>query len=123
MTDWNAVQAFMAHVVPWPTSPQDAGYVNLHYSSVDRKDPTKLYRGGGWPFRTAETLIKRAAWINTTTAFKDVWFCTSLQSTVKANLKNPAKPRAERKAANALALKAIWIDADVGPKAGEYATV
>lgn len=113
----------MAHVVPWPASQQDAGYVNLHYSSVDRKDPSKLYKGGGWPFRSVETLIGRAQWVNTTHQFKDVWYCLSLQSQVKPNLKNPAKPKAQRLAANALAVKALWIDADVGTKAGEYPTI
>ncbi len=122
-SDWNAVTAFMAHVVPWPASPQDAGYINLHYSSTDRKDPTKLYKGGGWPFRSVESFVSRAKWIPTTNAFKDAWFCMSLQSHVKPNARNPAKPKAERKAANALAVKALWIDADVGPKEGEYATL
>lgn len=113
----------MAHVVPWPGSPQDPGYVNLHYSSVDRKDPTKLYKGGGWPFRNVADFVSRAQWINTTNQFKDVWYCLSLQSQTKQNIKAPTKPKAERKAANALQVKALWIDADVGPKAGEYATV
>jgi len=113
MTDWNASQAFMAHVVPWPTSPQDVGYVNLHFSSVDRKDATKLYKGGGWPFRSVEQFITRAKWVTTTTQFKDVWFCTSLQRLTKPNTRNPAKPHAHRLAANAVSLKAIWIDLDV----------
>lgn len=113
MTDWNKVQAFMAHVVPWPTSPQDVGYVNLHYSSVDRKDPNKLYKGGGWPFRSVEQFISRAQWVNTTSQFKDVWFCLSLQRHTKPNHKTPAKPLAHRLAANAVSLKAIWVDLDV----------
>lgn len=123
MADWNAIQAFMAHVVPWPATQQDPGYVNLHYSSLDRKDPTKMYKGGGWPFRSVETFIGRASWINTTDQFKDVWYCLSLQSQVKANPRNPAKPKAQRLAANAISIKSIWIDADVGPKPGEYATI
>jgi hypothetical protein len=123
ITDWDALQAFMTHVVPWPTSVQDPGYVNLHYSWIDRKDPTKLHKGGGWPFRTVETFIGRASWLNTTTQFKDAWFCLSLQSQVKPNAVNPQKPKAHRLAGNALAVKALWIDADVGTKKGEYATV
>lgn len=123
MADWNAIQAFMAHVVPWPATPQDPGYVNLHYSSVDRKDPTKLYKGGGWPFRSVETLISRASWMNTTDQFKDAWFCLSLQSQVKPNPRTPAKPKAQRLAANAIAVKSLWIDADVGSKPGEYRTL
>jgi hypothetical protein len=30
-TNWHAVSAFMAHVVPWPASSNDAGWVNLHW--------------------------------------------------------------------------------------------
>lgn len=123
MSDWNAIQAFMAHVVPWPQTPADPGFVNLHFSSVDRKDPTKLYKGGGWPFRSVESFIGRASWINTTDQFKDVWYCLSLQSQVKPNPRTPAKPKAQRLAANALSVKSLWIDADVGPKAGEYPTL
>src|SRR4051812_1160826 len=99
MSDWNAIQAFMVHVVPWPQTQSDPGYVNLHYSSLDRKDPTKLYKGSGWPFRSVETLIGRASWINTTDQFKDVWYCLSLQSQVKPNPRNLAKPKAHRLAA------------------------
>lgn len=122
VTDWNAVSAFMAHVVSWPASPQDPGYVNLHCSSVDRNDPKKFYKGGGWPFRSVADFIGRASWINTTTRFKDAWFCLSLQSEVKPNPKNPQKPKAHRLAANALLVKALWIDADVGP-GKQHATV
>ena len=120
--DWNAIQAFMAHVVPWPASQQDLGYVNLHYSSVDRKDPSKMYKGGGWPFRYVADFIGRASWINAKDQFKDVWYCLSLQSQVKPNPRTPAKPRAQRLAANALSVKSLWIDADVGEKK-QYKTV
>ena len=54
--------------------------------------------------------------------FKDVWFCLSLQSETKPNPRTPDKPRAKRLSANALAVKAIWIDVDVG-KAGAYDTL
>jgi hypothetical protein len=49
MTDWNAVSAFMAAVVAWPASPQDAGFVNLHYSMPNpRPTPGKpLIKGMG----------------------------------------------------------------------------
>ena len=40
-SDWNAVTAFMAHVVPWPASPQDAGYINLVNGYVTRKVPDR----------------------------------------------------------------------------------
>jgi hypothetical protein len=115
MTDWNAVSAFMANVVTWPGTPQDPGWVNLHYSMPNpRPTPKKpLLKGMGWPYKTIEGFIERAAWLNTVpTKFKDVWYCTSLQSTATTNPKG--KPKAVRLAANALKVKALWIDADVG---------
>ena len=113
LTDWNAVSAFMNAVVPWPGA-ADPGYVNLHYSTVNPK-PTpgrELIKGSGWPFRALDAFVQRAAWIEQTTNFKDVWFCTSRQSQMGTNTNG--KPKAKRFAANALALKAIWIDLDVG---------
>jgi hypothetical protein len=41
------------------------------------------------------------------------WFCTSLQSTMKNNTRG--KPKAVRLGANALKVKAIWADMDLGP--------
>lgn len=121
MTDWNAVTAFTAHVVPWPASPQDVGYVNLHFSTIDRKNPTgPLRKGSGWPFRSVDTFISKSAWLNTTDQFKDQWFCLSLQKECKPPANGGKNHRAHRLAANALSLKAIWIDADVGAKPGEY---
>jgi P4 family phage/plasmid primase-like protien len=114
-TNWNEVQAFIGTVVPWPGE-QDPGFVNLHFSNLDRADPTKLHKGGGWPFRAVDGFVSKAAWIPTVNFIKDAWFCLSLQSQTKPNKNNPAKPRAHRLAANAISLKAIWIDIDVGPK-------
>jgi hypothetical protein len=95
--------------------------VNLHYSMPNPKPtPTKpLIKGMGWPFKTIEGFIDRASWVTTMPAkFKDVWFCTSLQSMASANTKG--KPKAVRLAANALKVKALWIDADVGvPEPGK----
>jgi hypothetical protein len=113
IADWSAVSAFMASVVAWPGD-KDPGYVNLHYSMLNPK-PTAdkpLIKGMGWPFRTVTELVSRASWINTTNNFKDVWFCTSLQSQMKQNSKG--KPKAVRFASNALLVKSIWIDVDVG---------
>jgi Protein of unknown function (DUF3987) len=128
ITDWNAIQAFMAAVVPWPGTPQDPGYVNLHYSTPNTRPNAKevLLKGMGWPFKTVDDLVGRASWINTVAAkFKDVWYCTSLQSASGVNTKG--KPKAVRLAANAVSLKAIWADIDVGPsepgKKPKYATI
>ncbi|HEY5054582.1 MAG TPA: DUF927 domain-containing protein [Acidobacteriaceae bacterium] len=104
----------MKAVVPWPGTPADPGYVNLHYSMVNPK-PTpgkELLKGMGWPFRSLDGFVQRAAWIEQTSHFKDVWFCTSLQREMGINTKG--KPKAKRFATYALALKALWIDLDVG---------
>src|SRR5229473_1624467 len=128
MTDWNAVSAFMASVVPWPGTQQDPGYINLQNSYVDRKSPDGK-RGGKWPvssgkpFQTVGDLISRAAWITTASQMKDVWYCLSLQSTVKPDPHNPGKLKAVRAAANALKVKAIWIDIDVGDDPKKYPTI
>jgi hypothetical protein len=110
MTDWNAVSAFLANVVAWP-GPNDVGYVNLHYSMPAQPPKTGLTKGMGWPFRDVTEFVNRAGWIVAGNKFKDVWFCTSLQSTAGVNKKG--KPKAVRLASNAIAQKAIWIDCDV----------
>jgi hypothetical protein len=112
--DWNAISQFMGSVVAWPED-NSPGYVNLHYSMLNPKPTAEkpMIKGMGWPFRTVTELVSRASWINTTNNFKDVWFCTSLQSQMKPNSKG--KPKAVRFASNALLVKPIWIDVDVGP--------
>ncbi len=114
----------MAAVVPWPASQQDAGWVNLAYSYVDSRTPDGK-RGGkfpvanGWPFKAVDQLVSRAAWTNMQTLrFKDQWYCLSLQATVKADPNRPGKFKAQRGAAHALKVKAIWVDIDVDPSGG-----
>jgi hypothetical protein len=128
MTDWNAVAAFMSAVVPWPSSPQDPGYINLQNSYVDRKSPDGKRKGkwpvsSGKPFRDVGNLISRAAWITTASQMKDVWYCLSLQRTAKPDPHNPGKLKAVRAAANALAVKSLWVDMDVGDDPKKYPTI
>ena len=107
---------FMLSVVPWPTD--GVGYVNLHYSRAnpraDEPGEKPLFKGMGWSFQDINTFIERAAWVNTTSNLKDVWFCTSRQR--KTALSKKGKPKAVRGHANAIDLKAIWIDIDIKPK-------
>jgi hypothetical protein len=110
-TNWNAVTAFMGAVMPWPGE-QDPGFVNLHHNVVVNG---KLYKGGGWPMRTVDRFVARAAAMNGWTNFKGAWFCTSLQRDTKPGKNKSDKPKAHRLAANAMSLKSIWIDVDVGP--------
>jgi hypothetical protein len=122
MPDWNAIQAFMANVVPWPSSPQDDGWVNLHFSFPDTKNPKLLVKKGGWPIKTIDSFISRTSFALTTPArYKDIWYCTSLQRVAGTNTKG--KPKAERKKINAMSLKSIWIDIDVDDDPKHYHTV
>ena len=107
---------FMSAVVPWPVD--NIGHVNLHYSMVNPRasepEQEPLLKGMGWPFKDLHTFTQRAEWINKTSDFKDVWFCTSRQRDASTNTKG--KSKALRRHANAMDLKAIWIDADVKPE-------
>jgi P4 family phage/plasmid primase-like protien len=123
VTDWNAVSAFMANVVAWPGSPTDPGHVGLWYSMPNASfDPAKKVSPNnkkqfisGWPYREVGQFVSRAAWVTNTAhdKFKDVWFCTSLQS--RTGKTKQGKPKAQKGAADALKMKAIWIDIDVKP--------
>ena len=110
-----AATEFISAVVPWPAD--GVGHINLHYSMVnpraDEAGQEPMLKGMGWPFKDLSTFVQRAAWIDTTTDFKDVWFCTSRQREAALNTKG--KPKALRRHANAMDLKAIWIDVDVKP--------
>jgi Virulence-associated protein E len=113
MTDRNAVTAFMANVVVWPGSPTDPGYVNLHYSMLDKKNPNGKKIVTGWPTRTVEDLVQKTARALSTNYIKDLWFCTSLQSQAGKNSKG--NPKAVRGATFAMKQKSIWVDIDVEP--------
>lgn len=109
-TNRNAIQNFLGAVVPWPVD--NTGYVNLHYSMMDDEPGKPLIKGSGWPFQNISAFVQRAAWVNTTAKFKDCWYCTSRQRAATTNAKG--KPKALRGHTNALDLKAIWIDVDIG---------
>lgn len=112
----------MAAVTPWPSSSNDDGWVNLHFSFPNKANPKELIKKGGWPFKTIEAFVSRVNFaLERSTQFKDMWFCTSLQS--KAGVNSKGKPKAERKKANAMGLKAIWVDIDVDDDPKHYHTV
>jgi hypothetical protein len=122
MTDRNAVSAFMAAAVPWPRAVEDPGWVNLHYSYPSREDPKVLEKKGGWPKKDITSFIGSVSYaLRTPSRYKDIWYCTSLQSEAGTNTKG--KPKAVRKKLNALGLKAIWIDIDVDDDPKHYHTI
>jgi hypothetical protein len=121
-TDWNAVSAFMANVVAWPASLQDPGYVNLHYSYPSREDPKVLEKKGGWPKKDITSFMGSVSYaLRSPSRYKDIWYCTSMQSQTKPG--RNGKPIAHRLKANAMSLKAIWIDADVDDDPKHYHSI
>jgi hypothetical protein len=129
ITNWNAVSAFMGAVVPWPGLPQDPGWIAVPNGYVAKqlpggRDPKtgKYPIGPGKAFKTVDTLISYAGWANTTDFIKDLFFCLSMQRevTIKKNSKGADIIQAKRTAAGAIAVKAIWLDVDVG-KENAYA--
>lgn len=106
---------FMERVVDWP-GPQGAGWINLH-SHHKNGDPAK--NGGkdfvvGWPFKTIDDFINKVMFVDNKSTYNfDAWYCTSQQSETGVNTNKNLK--AVRKSANAITLKAIWIDCDVKP--------
>jgi len=115
-TNWNAISVFMANVVPWPGSPTDPGYVNLHFglpddhSSVGTK---KKYKGvPGWPYKDPSNFVTRLdRMLKNPGKFTDIWYCLSLQKDKGTNKRGD--PKAIRLKANAIGLKAIWVDIDI----------
>ncbi|QIG96816.1 DUF3987 domain-containing protein [Bradyrhizobium sp. 6(2017)] len=106
---------FLENVLVWPESDQAPGWINMH---VNVKNTTPAKNGGkpwvaGWPFKTVDEVLNRASWVESTADFFNVWVCMSQQSDCLT--KADGKRKAVRKAANATALKAIWIDCDVKP--------
>lgn len=109
---------FLKRVIDEP-GPDGAGFINLH---THRKNTEPQKNGGkdwviGWPFKTVDEIISRAQWITGTTQFFDCWYCLSRQSESGKNAQG--KPKAVRLAKNAMSLKAIWVDVDIGNKPGE----
>jgi AAA domain len=125
ITDWNAASAFMGAVVPWPASQQDAGWIVMPNGYVGKNAggrlPTGKYPiGPGKPFKDVDTFVSHVAWATRQTSIKDLFFCLSMQREV--GMSSKGKPQGKRTAAGAMAVKAIWIDVDVG-KEGAYADV
>lgn len=101
---------FISRVVPWG---QDL--VGLHWKIKDRPGMP------GLPFKTPEDLIGYATYANSRPKlYGDLYYCLSSQ--VKAGKEVNGRVMAERLGPNVAALKAVWIDLDVGPDKG-YPTV
>lgn len=107
---------FLERVLPWP-GPEEPGYVNLHWLVPDR---TGKKMWAGKPFRTVDKFVSMMAWLQTRPQVTDLYFCLSVQNKTKVN--KQGKLQASRQAADAVNLKAIWLDVDVKADKG-YATL
>jgi Protein of unknown function (DUF3987) len=112
-----AIRTFLGDVLVWPGS-QGPGWINLHVNMRNKnpQDTSAKNNSGkpyvtGWPFKDVDDFISRARWANQSGTFYNIWMCMSLQSDIAKNTQG--KPKAVRKAANALAVKSIWIDIDI----------
>ena len=98
------VADFLSRVVPWP-EPGTSGFINVHWTSPSHKGM------GGKPFTQLADALSFVEWAKNRPAdIKDLYFCLSLQS--QTGLTRDGKATALRRAANAVALKAIWLDID-----------
>lgn len=113
MTDADTIERFMRAVVPWPGDDNAPGWVNLHYDFVKpRKD-----RDGvpGWAFKTLNGFKSMAAFGKSQPDYRNFWQCMSLQKDNAGPNTTGNNYLARRKAANAIAVKSLWIDLDLGP--------
>ncbi len=106
--NWVDAKAFLSRVVAWPVN--GIGHVNLHYSMVNTRGGKDIVTGK--PYQEIDQLLGFCNWAEQTNNIKELWYCTSLQS--QTGLTSHGKVKAVRLKQNAVFLKAIWVDIDVG---------
>jgi hypothetical protein len=111
---------FLSRVLAWPKDEDAPGFVNLHWTIPSTRNPAKPFWLGK-PFRTLNDFTSMARWVQSKPTTRDIYMCMSTQAKMSFNTKGNAK--AERTQADAVALKAIWIDVDVKPPPKGYADV
>jgi hypothetical protein len=106
---WNSVGTFRG------ATPQDPGYVNLHFGLPDNQTQAgkRKYKGvPGWPYKDPSNFVTGLDWmLKNPGKFTDIWYCLSLQKDKGTNKRG--NPKAVRLKANAIGLKAIWVDIDI----------
>lgn len=105
------VREFIARVLPWPVEDQGSytGYVNIHWTVPGKNGKKPFWLGK--PTQTVNGFFNTLTWVRALENTRDIYFCTSLQSQTTTTKKG--KEAALRLAANAIAMKAIWLDLDV----------
>src|ERR1035437_9304322 len=108
---------FMARVVAWPAD-STAGYVNLHWKTLNSKYPGKEFWSGR-PTQTVKGFVEIVHWATGKPHIRDTFFCLSTQNAISKDVHG--RPKVIRLQANATALKAIWLDIDIKPPPKGYA--
>lgn len=99
---------FLRRVLPWPRDDQQE-YINVHYAGkADDGRPWMSGKPTNSPLQFMETVHGLLQWKTPT----DIYFCLSRQRATKTNSKGEI--RAAKSQENASAVKAIWLDIDVG---------
>lgn len=75
----------------------------------------------GKPTKTPDEFVRMTEWAKGRPSIRDIYFCTSLQRRAGVNAKG--KSKVMRSAADALAVKAIWLDIDVKDPPKGYASL
>lgn len=105
---------FISRVLPW-AAPGNPGVADLVWKKKDGK-------WGGRPVHTPADFVSLTDWcLKRPGAIADLYFCLSLQAQMGTNARG--KPKMIRSSANALALKAIWLDVDVKEAPKGYPTL
>jgi hypothetical protein len=100
----NDAADFLSQVVPWP-QPGAPSFINIHWTFPAHPGM------GGAPFTDLSDALSFIDWAKNQPAdIKDLYFCLSLQA--RTGPMRKGKPTALRRAANAVAVKAIWLDID-----------
>ncbi|CAJ0879373.1 hypothetical protein AMST5_03054 [freshwater sediment metagenome] len=108
---------FLSRVVEWDGS----AYVNLHYFAQKPGYDRRIMRGAA--VQSPEGAIKQLVYLASQPHVQDIYFCTSTQATCEEKKTKGGRPfkSAKRTRENAVRLKALFLDIDVG-KAGGYET-
>lgn len=107
---------FLSRIVDW----DGENYVNIHYF-VQKPGYTKRFMQGS-AVQTVDEAIRQLVWLANQAHAQDVYFCTSTQSSCEEKqIGGKALKVAVRNRDQAVRLKALFLDIDVG-KEGGYAT-
>jgi hypothetical protein len=99
---------FIRRVLPWPSDDQK-GFINVHFAGVaDDGHPWM----SGKPTNTPQQFLEQVYGLNQWKKPVDIYFCLSRQSSTRTTTKGAVA--AAKSSENALALKALWLDVDVG---------